>query len=398
MFNAAVNYEKEKQIEKSNKALLLIVNDQREGDLKRRALFQIARNLTSLATYSGASKAYEYYAKKYPNDKRALEALQDAAFFRQGLGQLDKAIKNYKAYMKLVGRKDPQKASEVFFSIGKIFREKKEWKRVIKHYKKFLRKYRKVAKPDLIIEAYTRIGSAYWAQAQPYFKRKRKMWKNFDYLNGLAQRAYKSAYKTFKSLSDEQRSKLSSGIAAVAEARFRMGESIYIKIKYRTRLRPRFYRNVKKFMTAMLKEISKRGEIIASARSIYDEVILMKSPNWAIAALARQGEMLEATSSAIYNYPAPPKFTEDQKESFKGILTDRSEVYRVQAIDAYVLCMKKAQELRWFNEWSDDAERRLSILDPAKYRYNAEQRAKPTVFGPATIPQPFISALEEAAK
>ena len=38
-----------------------------------------------------------------------------------GLEELDQAIKNYEAYMKLVGRKDKKKAAKVFFSIGKIY-------------------------------------------------------------------------------------------------------------------------------------------------------------------------------------------------------------------------------------------------------------------------------------
>ena len=158
------------------------------------------------------------------------------------------------------------------------------------------------------------------------------------------------------------------------------------------------YRKVDKFIKAMVEEIKKRGTLIESARTIYGEVIQLKSPNWAIAATARQGEMLEALSSAIYEYPAPPSFTEDQQEAFKGTLTDRAEAYRTQAIEAYMLCMKTAQELQWFNAYSNNAEKRLSILDPGKYRYNAEVRANPVNFGPPTIAPPAIRSLEEYAK
>ena len=160
-----------------------------------------------------------------------------------------------------------------------------------------------------------------------------------------------------------------------------MGESIYVDIKYRTRLKPRQYRKLDKFIKAMLEEIKKRGDLIQTARDIYSEVIKLKSPNWTIAATTRQGEMLEALSDAIYNYPAPHAFTEDQHEAFKGRWTDRADVYRTQAREAYILSMRTAQNLQWFNSYSDDAERRLSILDPGKYRYNSEIRAVPNVLG-----------------
>ena len=107
--------------------------------------------------------------------------------------------------------------------------------------------------------------------------------------------------------------------------------------------------------------------------------------------------MLEALSDAIYNYPLKA-FTEDQQEAFKGRLTDRAEVYRTQAIEAYILSMRTAQNLQWFNSYSDDAERRLSILDPGKYRYNSEIGSCAQCFGASTIPQPVISSLEDYAR
>ena len=64
----------------------------------------------------------------------------------------------------------------------------------------------------------------------------------------------------------------------------------------------------------MKKRIKARGKDIQEVRKIYKDVIDMQSPNWAIAAIARQGEMTEEFSNAIYGYPAPPRYTEDQKE------------------------------------------------------------------------------------
>ena len=63
------------------------------------------------------------------------------------------------------------------------------------------------------------------------------------------------------------------------------------------------------------------------------------------------------------------------------------------AVNTYVLCLKKAQELKWFNEWSDNAERQLAQLEPSKHRYNAEIRARPIQFSSPLVRQDFIEKL-----
>ena len=113
---------KKAQIEKSIRALMLIVNNAADTEEEPKALFLIARNLTNIATYGAASKACEYYAQKF-QEMKALVALQNAAFYRMGLGEYDKAIENYRKYMKLVV-KDKAKAAEVFYSIGKIYEQR----------------------------------------------------------------------------------------------------------------------------------------------------------------------------------------------------------------------------------------------------------------------------------
>lgn len=378
LYNAALNYEREKQIEQAIQVRLALVNNVGEGELVRKALYQIAGNLHALAIFSKASEAYEFYADNFPDSDEAKDAIRNAAVFREGLGELDKATENYLKYMKMVGRKDKAKAAEVFFSLGGILSKQKEWDRVISHYQKFLKTYGKDAKIDLVIEAHTRIGNAYMTLKRPNEKK--------------AQAAYGKAYEVFMGLSDADKKAVTSGIAAVAEARFKMGEAIFRDLE-RKPLKGKSYRNLKRFIKEMTKKIKERTLIVVEAQKIYLEVIQFRSPNWAIAALARIGQMYQALGNDIYNYPAPKSFDDEQVEIFKGQMTDMSEVQIGKAVEAYVLCMQKAQELRWFNDWSDLAEKQLANLRPREYRYNAELRARPTYFGPNAVAQDVITEL-----
>lgn len=397
LYNAALNYEREKQIDQAIKMRMALVNNVSDSELVPKALFQIAGNLHALATYSKASDAYEFYASQFPKKPEAKQSLQNAAVFREGLGQLDAAIKNYKAYIKLVGTKDKKKAAKVFFQIGGIYQKRKEWPKVIKHYRKFLKDFSKTAELDLVLAAHTRIGNAYFKQAEPYLppksKRKRIDWGSFDKFNKPAQKAYNRAYKAFLALSDAEKKTLTGGRHAVAEARFMMGESVYIDVRYRTKLKAKSYRNLKKFIKTMVDKIGERSLAIAKGEKIYAEVIKLRSPNWAIAALGRTGQLYQLLSDDVYNYPAPKAFNEEQVETFKGEMSDQSDRFRTKAVTGYVTCLKVAQQYKWFNPWTQAAERQLAELDPGKYRSNAELRSEPTHFQKSGVRQDFISEL-----
>ncbi len=397
LYNAALNYEREKQIDQAIKMRMALVNNVSDSDLVPKALFQIAGNLHALATYSKASDAYEAYASAFPKKPEAKDALQNAAVFREGLGQLDRAISNYQAYIKLVGKKDRKKAAKIFFQIGGIYQKRSDWPKVIKHYRKFLKVYNKSAKLDLVLAAHTRIGNAYFKQAEPYLpprsKRKRIDWGSFDKFNKPAQKAYLKAYKTFLGLSDAEKKTLTGGRHAVAEARFMMGESVYIDIRYRTRLKAKSYRNLNKFIKTMVDKILERSLAVAAGEKIYAEVIKLRSPNWAIAALGRTGQLYQLLSDDVYNYPAPKAFDEEQVEVFKGKMSDQSDVFRSKAISGYVACLKVAQQYKWFNPWTKAAETQLAELDPGKYRSNAEMRTRADHFSRSGVRQDFIAEL-----
>ena len=374
-YNAALNYEREKMLEQSIDMKLKIVNEVPQSSLVPKALFQIAGNLHALAIYSQAAKIYEAYAEKFPKEENARDALKNASVFRQGLGEYDQALVDAAAYMKLIGSK-PEEAAEVFFTMGLTYEKQEKWDEVIRHFTDYLRKFGKGGKVDLTLEAYVHIGNAY---------QKKK-----DEAN--AQKAYTTTYVAFTKLSDTEKQGLTGGLTAVAEARFKMGEAIRREFDA-VKLKIHPYQNVKKFIEEMAKVITKKSELIAAARAMYLEVIEFRSANWAIAALTRIGEMFQQLANDIYDAPAPGSFNEEQVETYKGSMAERAQPVEAKAVEAYVTAVKKAQELRWFNEYSDRAAKALARLNPKEYRYDSEVRSKPEFFGEPTFRQPFISAL-----
>lgn len=378
LYNAALNFERDKKYEEAMQVLVKLVNECPDSDLRPKALFRVGAILHALAIYSEASRFYELFAQNFPKHEKARVALQNAAVFRQGLGEYDKALEDYEGFLDLIGS-DREKAADVYFSMGLIYEQQEKWNKAIDHFENYLQKYGKAGKLDRIFEARVHIGRGYEKKGD----RRR------------ADRAYAEAFEAFTKLSDAEKKSLTTGLAAVAEARFKMGEAVFEEFR-QIKLKVPPYRNVQRFIGAMTKVIQRKTELAAKARAIYLEVIEFRSPNWAIAALARIGQMFQGLANDIYDAPAPRSFSPDQVEVFKGAMAERARIPESKAIEAYVLCLEKAQELKWFNEWSDLAEKQLARLNPREYRYASERRAHPDYFGDPFVRQEFVVELATA--
>ena len=77
-------------------------------------------------------------------------------------------------------------------------------------------------------------------------------------------------------------------------------------------------------------------------------------------------------------------------------MANLSEPQRKFAVTSFRLCLDKAKELRWFNEWSDLADRALANLDPDNYRYSDEVRIAPGIFGSEGISPVVIEKMRAA--
>ncbi len=209
-----------------------------------------------------------------------------------------------------------------------------------------------------------------------------------------AQKAYTSAYTSYTRLSAAEKKKLGAqGLTAAAEARYNMGESIFREFK-RTPMKIHPYKQVKKYVKKMKEKIAKRARLVVDARAIYLQVIELRSPNWAIKSLARIGQMFQSLAEDIYDLPAPGSFDEEQVEVFKGAMQTQAEIPEGKAVESYILCMQKSQELRWVNELTRECEQQLAKLKPGEYRYSPEMYASPTGDGDDFVPSKYKTKLE----
>lgn len=338
LYKAAQNYQKAKAVEAAIECLGELYNKRNSSKLAPDALFSIGQLYQSVAVYSEAAKYFEIFVQNHAAVKKKLaeKAIIAAALFRQGLQEYDKAIENYKRFLTLYKTSD--QVMKVYYNIGLIFERQKKWEAMADHFERYLRLYSESGGADRRISAKFKIGWALWQQ-----KKYKKALKQFKIVTA-----------SWKRMGSSDQLKLSFGRTQAAHARFLEGEFLLDeadKIK------------LKLPQSKLKKLFKKKGQAIADAARVFNEVRTYKDPNWTIAAICRVGKAYQKFGDAIERAPVPRGLNEIQIDAYKTFLDNVAENVKKKSIAAYKGRLLLAEKLSWFNEFSTEAEQNLTKLD-----------------------------------
>jgi hypothetical protein len=361
-----------------------------------------------------------------------------------GLGQRELALKNANLFERNYGRRLNQDTASVLLSVGGIYLHQKQWSRAEEHYRSFLGRYGRTARPDEAIRARVALGFALWEQEG---RGREKAPAELRAAVAPADRGRPDEETTRERLSRyrkmlapggeggddaELTTRLVQMVTAVAKARFYLAEASYQEFTD-LRLHPfrpaaQLPRGARAFWTKRLgreesnlweqalryMEPDERRRQIANvqfehwnetelrpwvehkeaararAEQLYLEVVREDVPEWEIAAAARVGEMYRTLMQGFYDAPIPPVIAEDEelRAIYEQRLDELAEPYRRSAVGAYEHCLQEATRNRWFNRWSGECETALNRLSPLEYPMSDELRASPDSFAsPLAIPQ-----------
>lgn len=413
LYNAAINFEAAHLLGRAIQVRTVLIERYPESPLSKKAVYLIGQNFQALAYYEQAAKYYEDFARKFPGEDgtrctaeekengtcpNAIEGLEQATFFRIGLGDDKAAVEDAELFARNYKNKLPRQTSQVMFSIGSIYERQKRWPQVISHYRDYLSKYGKVGMPHQVIQANAAIGRAFWemnkkGDARKHFQASVKGW-----ASGAPKRilALKDASKEDKVLY------LREALNSAAESQFYLSEFQFAEFQqvgfpqYRG---GKSMASVKKWSdTEFKKWVQRKQAALRSAEADYAQIakmtvdvdgIEMTSPAWQIAAASRTGEMYRSFVDEFRDAPIPREIENDPGlfDIYVGALDDVSEPLQRQAIDKFEFCLKTATQVRWFNEWSRTCERELNGLNPTKYPVAAELRGEPN-YVKATVGEP----------
>ncbi|MBN1655521.1 MAG: tetratricopeptide repeat protein [Deltaproteobacteria bacterium] len=412
LYNAAINFEAARLLGRAIKVRKVLIDRFKESEWAKRAIYLIGANFHALALYDQAAEYYEQFANRFPGedgkncsekDKKAgtcaiaHEALQNATFFRLGLGNEEKAAQNAKDFEKYYKTRFPRESSQVKFSVGSIYERQKNWNKVIEHYKGFLASYRRSALPNEIIQANVAIGTAYLAmndknKASPFFRAAQKTW-----TAGAAEQIAKSG------MDDEKKTRaIAEAKIATAEAIFFYSDELFDRFKVikfptyqpKTKLSDR----EKKLYTAAVVEKRKKmkeefdkwmgsdfvkwmeakAAALGEAEKSYGQIAQLEVPEWEIAAASRVGDMYRSFVDDFRDAPVPPMLEGDDElvDIYYQGLDEASTPWVEKAKGAYEYCLITATKVRWFNQYMTHCEDELYKLDPRQYPRAAELYSK----------------------
>jgi tetratricopeptide (TPR) repeat protein len=415
LYNAAINFEAAHLLGRAIQVRTVLIERYPESPLSKKAVYLIGQNFQALAYYEQAAKYYEQFARKFPGEDgtrcsaedkesgicpNAIEGLEQATFFRIGLGDDKAAMEDAELFARNYRRKLPRQTSQVMFSIGSIYERQKRWFEVISHYRDYLSKFSRVGMPHQVIQANTAIGRAFWelnkkADARKYFQTAVRQWTS-------------GAPRKIAGLKGESKdnkvSYLRKALDSAAESQFYLAEYEYgdfQKVQFPQYRGGKSMAKVKKWSnTAFKKWVTRKQAALRAAESDYAKVaritakaggVEMKSAPWQIAAAARTGEMYRSFVDEFRDAPIPREIEKDPElfDIYVGALDDVSEPLQRQAIDKFEFCLKTATQVRWFNEWSRSCEQELNGLNPRKYPVAAELRGEPN-YVKATVGDPGV--------
>lgn len=119
----------------------------------------------------------------------------------------------------------------------------------------------------------------------------------------------------------------------------------------------------------------------------YAEVLALKDPEFAIAALSRIGLLYAGFAGEIAALPDPPGLDEDQLGMFRSELESRY-VFPVEekAVEAFEKAVAKAAELGLYGEWATLAQDRLNRFKPGSFGVRREVALRGSGWPPALAP------------
>ncbi|MBK8481750.1 MAG: tetratricopeptide repeat protein [Proteobacteria bacterium] len=360
-FNAALCFEAAKLIGQAISIRQKLIEVAPKDPLAQRAMYMIGANFHALAWYSRAAEWYERFAKEFPGEKEAPEALQNAIVFRLGRAEYELAQKDIEFFAKSYGKR-PQYAArtaQVVFSLGQRFEQRNDLEGVIKYYGDYLRDWGRYGGVDRQIVAHVKIGRALWRASCPVgglngacikmdrVRSKRTVRKaaggksrgvelrkqcgpetknRITVVDRNGAKVRQAQGHLAEALTLGRRAGITRAAAdadqeeagrreqamrhALAEARFLQAEAqleAFLALEFPTDLdfSEGDARRKQASVRAFRKYLDSKGKLLERARQSYQDTIQLRESDLAIAAAARIGQLFQNFADALYTAPVP---------------------------------------------------------------------------------------------
>ncbi len=349
--NAAATFTRAGQLDRAIKVRIKLVSDYKDSSLVPDQIFAVAASYEQIVAYKDAAAWLEKFVLAYPKDSRAKDALFNASIYRHGTGDTKGAVEDREKYLKSY----PEAADkeDVAYSIATAWEENGNLKKAVEAYDDFADRFRKSNPSRALNSNYKAFKLREKARVpKPEMD---KCIRNLDVLGA----GYRKAGKPLDEVGDP--------LALIA---FRNADAVLDRYKALKIAKPDKPADFKKTLEGK----RKAKEAVDAA---YLEVVKLKSPDWAVASLFRNGEATADLVKSILAVPPPKGLTEEQSQLFKSKLEEQTLPLEEAAANYMVLCLDKSAEFAVFNEWTRRCLGYLEENRPNTYPKNQIEQRDP---------------------
>jgi len=451
LYNAGVCFEEGKSIGASILMFGLLEKYYPKSKITQKAIARLGKAYGDIAFYDKASEKLEQYAKAYAGEKDAFDAMSEAVFFRKGIGDDDKAIEDTKFFVKTFGKQKAAEAAGADFSLVSIYEKRGDNEAVMKQLREYIHTWGNKGGTDKLVIAHAKIGNILWHQSCPVkeidgacvkitreraiatkvakkkkgkevyvaphqcgpeSKIKLTVVKRDPSKQAQALAEFKAASQEFAKMKDD---KDNAGFGG-ARYYYALGKFAEADVEYEKYLDLKFpaglnfgdglpehkaqnealAKKSKQRFDDYLKNKTKGAE---QANAKYGEVLAIKDNANSIAAAAREGQITQNFSDALFTAEIPEEvrrsqmiegydIAQDKVDAYCDALTTAAEPLADKSLAAYGTCLGKSTELGWFSDWSKLCEHELGQIKPEQFPTASELHGEADNVAPIAAPEP----------
>ncbi|HEY0095280.1 MAG TPA: gliding motility protein U, partial [Archangium sp.] len=287
-----------------------------------------------------ARKAAERKAMVAEAAEWVSDALFNAGVWWDGVGESQKAITAYNAYMSRF--KDRKDVPQVAYSIALVHEKDGKWADAAKAFASFTDTYGRDARTS---------------PSQHYVARYHEMlaWRQLKDTRN-AERIQGELVRGWKGLPEQARQD-TDALNAYAHARF-----LDLEPSWKRYTDIRFTR-----VATIRRDLANKQREIQRLEKEYAGVLATGSGEWGIAALTRIGLAYADFARNIMDSPDPQGLDEDQKAMYRGELENLAMPLEEKSAEALDKALAKAYELSLYNEWTLAAQEQVNKYKPGSY-------------------------------
>lgn len=324
-----------------------------DSGLAKENAWLLAEFYERIADFETSAEHFDGFYETYRKDRRASDALYNAALYLQGLGRNRKAITRFKAYIREYHRKKDVPA--VYWRVCALHESDRDLRAAARCFDDYRARFRSAGAAKVFESRYR------YARLMEQLERRPAAMKEYAWL-----------VARYPRLGVKDRNQPGARRAA-AHAAFELLEPEYAAyVQMRVTLDKR-----------KLKAKLDKAEVLACVdaggrkcgkRGKYLGILEYGNGDYGICALTRMGQVYREVANSIRGAPLPRRLTEDQIEIYRAELDTVALGPEEKGIQAFERALGKAYELNIYNGCTLTAQNNLKELNPNKFPDLQERR------------------------